>query len=653
MDYLKVAIAYCGLRSKAGIVLIENIYDKLNIIEQKQLIRCIHRLSQVHQLSILTCGYELTLESIQQDHINHIILLSPVPGGVTPIYEGTIQEALQTIPKIFQFKKFENVIDELLDISAKSDTNSVARLMMLVHDLRQSNRIEEQDLSQAIYPLHLNEYKTTKKRWLEYWWLGWLYWRFVSNNKKVFFWVVFKLFIHVILICLAFWNLPSTHSGSKSMFGAMNALLFIFVMQTPANHRLFLPLLKLGIQDWQGGKYSLNMMSTLHCWAQYLLSVVLATMTSVLSYWTVNFNDPATAMGYSIVLFTMGFVYSAGVWDSIYFLLYALGCSPNMSWFVMAHLLLYFWLFSGCFILKTSMPLVLRIIGYYANPVRLTLESQYCAIILPKTFGNERGSDILAESDYDCAIGFDLCLVFLITFILRIVGSFVLAYRYESIPLYNEHMAMYMNNNANDYGYRDDNQSSDDDDDDDLDDDGQPANIPMVATRESRENNNKLSPPPRLTGRNSRHKGHSSVDHIPNVGSINFTPTPRNDNDYISMDIPDVGDEEDANNANNNPQKRGSLIKGLKKFLKKDKEKEQRQVALLQHGDEIDLDEIGRDNEESDSDLLNEFHAYNSGGINNNDSRIKYENDNNNNNNNNYNRMILGVGNDDSDSMNL
>eukprot|EP01083_Nonionella_stella_P286079 973687_1 len=98
LDYLKVAVAYCGLRSVAGIVLIENIYSELNIIEQKQLIRCIHRLSQIHKLSILTCMYEITLESVQQDYINHIILLSSIyNNGVSPIYEGTILESLQII----------------------------------------------------------------------------------------------------------------------------------------------------------------------------------------------------------------------------------------------------------------------------------------------------------------------------------------------------------------------------------------------------------------------------------------------------------------------------------------------------------------------------------------------------------------------------
>ena len=89
-------------------------------------------------------------------------------------------------------------------------------------------------------------------------------------------------------------------------------------------------------------------------------------------------SDFKTSMG-SVALFTVGFVYSAGVWDSLYFVLFALGCSAQLSFFVMAHLLLALWLFSGCFVLKAAMPTVLRYIGYYANPVRLTLKSQFCA----------------------------------------------------------------------------------------------------------------------------------------------------------------------------------------------------------------------------------------------------------------------------------
>ena len=130
----------------------------------------------------------------------------------------------------------------------------------------------------------------------------------------------------------------------------------------------------------------------------------MACVVSVIAYWAVNFHDPTVAIGYSIVLFTVGFVYSAGVWDSIYYLLFSLGCNESVSWFIMSHLLLYFWLFSGAFIVKDNMPLFLQYIGYYPNPVRLTLESQFCAILLPKTFeeSNRRGSDILATTGYLC-----------------------------------------------------------------------------------------------------------------------------------------------------------------------------------------------------------------------------------------------------------
>eukprot|EP01083_Nonionella_stella_P134019 407692_1 len=666
MDYFKVAIAYCGLRSKAGVVLIENIYCQLNIIEQKQLIRCVHRLSHVHKLSILTTMYELTLESIQQDHINHMILLSgAVPGGVSPIYEGTIQEALQMIPKLFTFRKYENVMDELLDISCKTDSQSLNKLCLLVTDLRQSSNNEMISLAAsasrrpALDPSLFG--RNPDKKWLEYWWLGWLYWRFVSNHRTIFFIQVLKLFVYVFVVCSAFWKLPSTVAGSKSMFGAMNALLFTFIMQTPANHRLFAPLLRLGIQDWQGGKYSLNMMSTLHCWSQYLLSIVLATMTSVLSYWAVNFADPATAISYSIVLFTMGFVYSAGVWDSIYFVLFAVGCSETLSFFIMAHLLLYFWLFSGCFILKGSMPLLLRYIGYYANPVRLTLESQYCAIILPKTFGNERGEDILAKSDYDCAIGFDLCLVFLITFVLRIAGAFILSYRYESIPLYNNGIISSFMNQPNDYGQQEVididhpnniQQSIDDDDDDDDDDiDIGPAFVNRSRSSHSDTTNGKKKlniSVPKMTEKNkaknrrsSRHKGHGSVDHISMGTPINVTPkvdqVQDDDNPYMNMDHVEQ-------------KKENSLIKGFKNLMKKSNKATAAAngVGLLDHTMDIQEDD---DDDDSDSELRNLENEYRSMTMDNNDNetqRVQYITGNNNND---YSTMVLGTGADDSDDM--
>lgn len=713
LNYLKVAIAYCGLRSKAGIVLIENIYPEFNIIEQKQLLRCIHRLSQVHNLAVLSCIHELTKESIQQDHVNHIIVLSSsVPGGATPIFEGSIPQALHDISKLFAFKQFENVIDQLLDIAARNDNNSIHKLVALSHDLRHFNVLEAQRTVRNC--MEMDDYKTASKKWLEYWWLGWLYWRYVYNNPRMFCWVVLKLFIHVLVICMAFWNLPSTHSGSKSMFGAMNALLFIFVLQTPANHRLFLPLLRLGIQDWNGGKYSLNMMSTLHCWAQYLLSIVLGTITSLLSYWMVNFNDPATALGYSIVLFTMGFVYSAGVWDSIYFLLFALGCDQNLSFFIMAHLLLYFWLFSGCFILKSSMPAIMRYVGYYANPVRLTLESQYCAIILPKTFGNERGSDILAESDYDCAIGFDLSLVFLITFVLRIVGSLVLAYRYESSPLYNERISRLMAN-PNDYGRYDLQHDDDEDDDDDDDDDGGDEPVPnehrngrnaandhhdnlhivignmpsngsgrgidaddedddddddesggypltQNLARSSKDGDSQLLTPPstitvsagtqpsRQSKRMSRHKGHSSIDHIPNLGNIQVHTPP---SDYLQLEDENENENQRRNEAEDGKKREEALgmMKGVKEFIaskftkKEEKGMESKKVGLLQH---IHLDDMTRIEDETDSDTahLDEFAAFQThtgdvaddGGR----RRVKYGNEHDN-----YSAMILGTGDDD------
>ncbi len=290
------------------------------------------------------------------------------------------------------------------------------------------------------------------------------------------------------------------------------------------------------------------------------------------------------------------------------------------------------------------MPSILRYIGYYANPVRLTLESQYCAIILPKTFDNKRGSDILAKSDYDCAIGFDLCLVFLITFILRIIGSFILSYKYESIPLYNPSIANNSYQPVDDISDDDDDDDDDDDIDidiiDDDDDDGQPANIPLVKTRQSKEDQTTLNvPTSNMSKRHSRHKQHSSVNHIPinisNIGSIN-----NNNNNYINMDNIDTKDN----------NKKG-LISGIKDFVgnKLNKKNNNDQIHVnITAVDDDDIDDDDDDDDDSDSELV--YNAYqqnnNNNRNNNNQSRVKYGNDNNN-----YSTMVLGTGNDDSDDM--
>ena len=41
---------------------------------------------------------------------------------------------------------------------------------------------------------------------------------------------------------------------------------------------------------------------------------------------------------------------------------------------LLSHLLIFFWLFIGCFILKTDMPIMLRYLGYYFNPIQFFSE---------------------------------------------------------------------------------------------------------------------------------------------------------------------------------------------------------------------------------------------------------------------------------------
>jgi hypothetical protein len=190
-------------------------------------------------------------------------------------------------------------------------------------------------------------------------------------------WLAYALFV-----CSAWWWLPaiSTSVGWRGLFGATNALLFVLVPQTPANFRLFVPLLSHGLQEWTSGKYSLWMM-------------MLATLTSLIVYCPLNQNLWHESHGeeadYVVLLI-------AGVWDSLYFVMFSLSCSTAFSFLVMVHLLLTFWLFAGCFVLKAAMPMALR---YHAN------------------------------------LGLGLSLGMLSTMALRIAASLILAYRYEPAPL--------------------------------------------------------------------------------------------------------------------------------------------------------------------------------------------------------------------------
>ncbi|ETO29759.1 hypothetical protein RFI_07358 [Reticulomyxa filosa] len=470
LEYLKLAVAYCSIRCKARIVLIENILAELDSLERMYLMKYLSKLSKQSHLAIMLSVNECPYVVIEENLVDCVMLLSPLPSGTTMVYQGQIKQALIDIPKVFDVKTYENIIDEFIDIASRTDGPNVQKLKNFVCDLEDSHLYEAPE---KFEPLHMSAYMHTKQGWLEYWYLGWLYWRFVANNPGLFLWAVVRLMSQVV---------PSSVSGSKTMFGAMSALLFIFAMQTPNNHRLFLPLLKLGIQDWRSGKYSLMMMATLHCWAQYLFSACLATLAALISYWTINFQAPVEGLGYSVVLFAMGFVYSAGVWDSLYFGLYTLAevlfPSIQCRFSVICHYF-FFCLFFDiesntanicCVFYMYTRQVVLRYLGYYINPIRLTIEAQYCAVILPKTFGNQRGSDILVNSGYTCAVGFDLCLVLIITFIVRVSASMYLAYRYEANSLYNRFACKVM-------PIDEEGPDSHDEEDDDDDDDDEPHKV--------------------------------------------------------------------------------------------------------------------------------------------------------------------------------
>merc|ERR1712083_315977 len=140
--------------------------------------------------------------------------------------------------------------------------------------------------------------------------------------------------------------------------------------------------------------------------------------------------------------------------------------------------------------------------------------------------------------------------------------------------------------------------------------------------------------------RNSRHKGHFSVDHIPKIGSINFGGMDANDH-YINLDDDEVKEEEKGKNKK---EQNGGLIKGIKQFVGtkfKRSDESEKGVGLLQH--DINMHDLNDDDDdESDSELVNlenEYHAF--GDDNNNATRV------NTNQNNGYNTMILGTGGDD------
>merc|ERR1712241_607438 len=109
--------------------------------------------------------------------------------------------------------------------------------------------------------------------------------------------------------------------------------------------------------------------------------------------------------------------------------------------------------------------------------------------------------------------------------------------------------------------------------------------------------------------RGSRHKGHSSVDHIATtVGSINFNGG--GDDHYIFMN----DDEEERDNRVKNEkskERNGGLIKGIKQFVGtkfNNKKNDESKVGLLQHS--INMDDMHGngadvDDDESDSELVN------------------------------------------------
>ena len=81
LERRKAEVLYCGLGAASRVVLLEDVWRGLGLIAQKQLLRCLHRLCAAHSLSMLAGASRLSLESIQQGHVGHMMVLSPLPGG--------------------------------------------------------------------------------------------------------------------------------------------------------------------------------------------------------------------------------------------------------------------------------------------------------------------------------------------------------------------------------------------------------------------------------------------------------------------------------------------------------------------------------------------------------------------------------------------
>merc|ERR1712087_323319 len=135
-------------------------------------------------------------------------------------------------------------------------------------------------------------------------------------------------------------------------------------------------------------------------------------------------------------------------------------------------------------------------------------------------------------------------------------------------------------------------------------------------------------------GRKSRHKGHSSMDHISSLGNIQEHTPP----DHY------VGLEDESHLKRDEAEKKG-LIKGIKQFValkltKKEKEEDgdSRKVGLL-HRD-IHLDDMGQIEDDSDD----EFAAYDSHPVD--KARVRYGG----NDQDHYSAMLYSPGDEDDDA---
>ena len=69
---------------------------------------------------------------------------------------------------------------------------------------------------------------------LEFWLICWLHWRFVAANRRVFRLLFYNHVVCAFLVFVLQDGLPATATGSHVKFGAMIAVLFVLLLQTPS-----------------------------------------------------------------------------------------------------------------------------------------------------------------------------------------------------------------------------------------------------------------------------------------------------------------------------------------------------------------------------------------------------------------------------------